>query len=87
MEQVREVLELLKEQYPDFSAEIAYDQAIFIDESISNVAQALMLGGLLAFVVLFFFLRTRYPVPSRWHPHLRVGAFALMDAFGCPSTS
>ena len=83
-EQVREVLELLKEQYPDFSAEIAYDQAIFIDESISNVAQALMLGGLLAFVVLFFFLRDpRYPVAIALAiPISVIGAFALMDAFG-----
>ncbi len=83
-EQVREVLELLKEQYPAFTADVAYDQAVFIDESISNVAQALMLGGLLAFVVLFFFLRDpRYPVAiAAAIPISVIGAFALMDAFG-----
>ena len=83
-EQVQEVLELLKDQYPDFTAEIAYDQAVFIDESISNVAQALMMGGLLAFVVLFFFLRDpRYPVAIALAiPISVIGAFALMDAFG-----
>ena len=83
-EDVREVLVLLKDQYPDFTADIAYDQAIFIDESISNVAQALILGGLLAFVVLFFFLRDpRYPVAIALAiPISVIGAFALMDAFG-----
>ncbi len=83
-EQVREVLDLLKEQYPDFTAEIAYDQAIFIDESISNVAQALVFGGVLAFVVLFFFLRDpRYPVAIALAiPISVIGAFGLMDAFG-----
>ncbi len=83
-EQVREVLDLLKEQYPDFTADVAYDQAIFIDESISNVQQALILGGLLAFVVLFFFLRDpRYPVAIALAiPISVIGAFGLMDAFG-----
>ena len=82
--QVRDVLDLLKEQYPDFTAEIAYDQAIFIDESISNVAQALVFGGVLAFVVLFFFLRDpRYPVAIALAiPISVIGAFGLMDAFG-----
>jgi len=83
-EQVRATLELLAEQYPEFTAEVAYDQAIFIDESISNVAQALLLGGLLAFVVLFLFLRDpRYPVAVALAiPISVIGAFGLMDAFG-----
>ena len=83
-EQVREVLVLLKEQHPEFTADVAYDQATFIDESISNVVQALVLGGLLAFVVLFFFLRDpRYPVAIALAiPISVIGAFGLMDAFG-----
>ncbi len=83
-EDVQETLDLLKEQYPDFTAEIAYNQATFIDESISNVVQALILGGLLAFVVLFFFLRDpRYPVAIALAiPISVIGTFALMDAFG-----
>ena len=44
-EEVQETLELLKEQWPRFTAEIAYNQATFIDESISNVAQALVFGA------------------------------------------
>ena len=83
-EMVGETLGLLKEQYPDFTAEIASDQAIFIGESISNVQWALILGGAMAFIVLFFFLRDpRYPVAIALAiPISVVGAFGLMDAFG-----
>ena len=83
-ELVRETLDLLEEQYPEFTADVAYDQAVFIDESITNVFQALILGGALAFVILFFFLRDpRYPVAIALAIPLSViGAFALMDAFG-----
>ena len=83
-EDVQETLALLKEQYPEFTAEIPSNQATFIDESISNVVQALILGGLLAFIVLFFFLRDpRYPVAIALAiPISVIGTFALMDAFG-----
>ena len=83
-EDVQETLDLLRQQYPEFVAEIASNQAAFIDESISNVVQALILGGLLAFVVLFFFLRDpRYPVAIALAiPISVVGTFALMEAFG-----
>ena len=83
-EEVRETLELLGDQWPDFTAEVAYDQAAFIDESISNVVQALIFGGVLAFIVLFFFLREpRYPVAIALAiPISVVGTFALMEVFG-----
>ncbi len=83
-EDVQVTLDLLKEQYPEFTAEIASNQATFIDESISNVVQALILGGLLAFVVLFFFLRDpRYPIAIALAiPISVIGTFSLMDAFG-----
>ncbi len=83
-EDVQSTLDLLAEQYPEFSVEIASNQAQFISDSISNVVQALVLGGLLAFVVLFFFLRDpRYPVAvSLAIPVSVIGTFALMDAFG-----
>ncbi len=81
---VQETLVLLREQYPEFTAEIASNQATFIDESISNVVQALILGGLLAFIVLFFFLRDpRYPIAIALAiPISVIGTFSLMDAFG-----
>ncbi len=83
-EQVQETLLLLRDQYPEFAAEIASNQATFIDDSISNVVQALILGGLLAFIVLFFFLRDpRYPVAIALAiPISVIGTFSLMDAFG-----
>ena len=83
-EKVQETLELLKEQWTAFTAEIAYNQATFIDESISNVVQALIFGGILAFVVLFFFLRDpRYPVAIALAiPISVIGTFALLEAFG-----
>ena len=83
-EDVQETLALLKEQWSDFTAEIAYNQATFIDDSISNVVQALIFGGVLAFIVLFFFLRDpRYPVAIALAiPISVIGTFALMEAFG-----
>ena len=83
-EDVQETLALLREQWPDFTAEIAYNQATFIDDSISNVVQALIFGGVLAFFVLFFFLRDpRYPVAIALAiPISVIGTFALMEAFG-----
>lgn len=83
-EAVQQTLDLLREQYPEFTVEIASNQAGFIADSISNVVQALILGGLLAFVVLFFFLRDpRYPVAVALAiPISVVGTFALMEAFG-----
>ena len=83
-EQVQETLGLLKEQWPNFTAEIPYNQANFIDESISNVVQALIFGGILAFMVLFLFLRDpRYPVAIALAiPISVIGTFALMEAFG-----
>lgn len=61
--QVRKVLRQLREEYPDVRIYVASDQAEFITESISNVLQAVILGGILAFLVLFFFLHDiRNPV-------------------------
>ena len=82
-EEVERTLELLRDQYPGVTAEIASNQATFIDESINNVVQALILGGMLAFVVLFLFLRDpRYPVAvATAIPISVIGAFALMEAF------
>ncbi|MBN2414622.1 efflux RND transporter permease subunit [bacterium] len=53
---VREVLDELRYQYPTVSIVLAYDQAEFISQAISNVIQAIALGGVLAFLVLFLFL-------------------------------
>lgn len=83
-ERVGEVIAQLAEEYPDFHVDVAGDQADFIAASISNVVQALVLGGLLAFLVLFLFLRdSRYPFAIALAiPISVVATFALMDAAG-----
>ncbi len=80
--QVREVLGQLAKEYPAVRVDVAYSQAGFIADSISNVVQSLVFGGLLAFLVLFLFLRDpRYPVAIALSiPISVVGTFALMEA-------
>jgi HAE1 family hydrophobic/amphiphilic exporter-1 len=61
--QVRATLEQLRSEVPGVRLTAASSQAVFIRQAISNVVQSLLLGGLLAFLVLFLFLRDpRYPV-------------------------
>ncbi len=83
-ENVQEVLLQLREEYPAFQLDVASSQAGFIADSISNVVQALVFGGILAFLVLFLFLRDpRYPVAIALAiPISVVGTFALMHAAG-----
>mgnify|MGYP001158707792 FL=1 len=81
---VEDVLEQLHDEYPAMHIDLADDQAGFIADSITNVFQALVFGGVLAFLVLFLFLRDpRYPVAIALAiPISVVGTFALMDAAG-----
>jgi HAE1 family hydrophobic/amphiphilic exporter-1 len=62
-DRVEAVLDDLRLEFPSLDFEIATSQAEFIREAIANVVQALIIGGILAFLVLFLFLRDpRYPV-------------------------
>ncbi len=81
---VEETLVQLREEFTGFQMEVASSQAGFISDSISNVVQALIFGGVLAFLVLFLFLRDpRYPVAIALAIPISVmGTFALMDAAG-----
>ena len=81
---VEQVLDQLRALYPDIRIEVASNQATFITEAISNVVQALVFGGLLAFLVLFLFLRDpRYPVIiSLAIPISVIATFALLDLAG-----
>lgn len=83
-ESVEAVIGELAREYPTMQIDIADDQAGFIADSISNVVQALVFGGLLAFLVLFLFLRdSRYPFAIALAiPISVVGTFALMEAAG-----
>ncbi len=60
VEVAREVASIvadLDEEYEALDLEIIQNDAEFIEGSISEVIEALVMGGLLAFLVLFFFLR------------------------------
>lgn len=80
---VRETLGQLREEFPEISVEIASSQAAFIRDAISNVVSALLFGGVLAFLVLFLFLRDpRYPLAIGLAIPISVmAAFALCYAF------
>jgi HAE1 family hydrophobic/amphiphilic exporter-1 len=80
---VNDVLKQLSDEYPAIRVDVAYSQAGFISDSISNVVQSLVLGGILAFLVLFLFLKDpRYPVAIALSiPISVVATFALMEAF------
>ena len=83
-ENVGEVLEELRGEYDELHVEVAMSQAGFIADAISNVVQALVLGGILAFLVLFLFLRdARYPVAIALAiPISVIGTFSLLDLAG-----
>ncbi|MCD4708505.1 MAG: efflux RND transporter permease subunit [Candidatus Sabulitectum sp.] len=54
---VREILNELNLAHDDVQLQVIQNDAEFIEESIGGVVEALILGGILAFGVLFFFLR------------------------------
>jgi hydrophobic/amphiphilic exporter-1 (mainly G- bacteria), HAE1 family len=60
---VHETLVQLQKEYPELGLAVIADQAGFISRSIADVEQAIIIGGILAFLVLFYFLRKpRYPL-------------------------
>lgn len=83
-ERVREVLEELRGEYPSVRLDVASSQAGFISDALANVVQEVVLGGILAFLVLFLFLREfRYPVAIALAiPISLIATFALLQATG-----
>jgi HAE1 family hydrophobic/amphiphilic exporter-1 len=60
---VREAVTQLNHDYPQLNISVIFDQSEFIQESISDIEQAIIYGALLALLVLFLFLRNpRYPL-------------------------
>ncbi len=60
---VKKVLQQLRTQYPEVTIAVAYNQAEFIQQAITNLLLAILLGGVLAFLVLFIFLHdARHPL-------------------------
>ncbi len=82
-ERVEATLAQLRAEFPEVGIAVAQSQADFIRNAIAGVAQALLLGGLLAFLVLFLFLRDpRYPVAVGLSIPLSVlAAFGLLYLF------
>jgi HAE1 family hydrophobic/amphiphilic exporter-1 len=75
------VLDVLRDQYPDFGAEFVYRDADYVAESVEGLQQSLLYGAALAFAILFFFL-------ADWRSPIVVGlaipvsimtTFALLD--------
>jgi HAE1 family hydrophobic/amphiphilic exporter-1 len=82
-DRVEQTLDQIRAEYPEVNLELASSQALFVRNAISNVVQALLFGGVLAFLVLFLFLREpKYPVAiSLAIPISVMAAFSLLYMF------
>ncbi|HEU0298320.1 MAG TPA: efflux RND transporter permease subunit, partial [Longimicrobium sp.] len=82
--EVDRTLAQLRREYPEVKIDVAMSQAGFISDALANVVQEVVLGGILAFLVLFLFLReARYPVAIALAiPISLIATFALMHAAG-----
>ena len=54
---MKEILDIFRKDYPQMDFEISQDQTRLLDYSISNLKQNLLAGGILAFFLMFFFLK------------------------------
>lgn len=55
-ETLQEILAEIRDQNQDILIEVIQEDASYIENSISNLLQTLLIGGVLAFLVLFLFL-------------------------------
>ncbi len=56
-EAIREKIAQAEKQYPNLQFKLAYDQSRFIENSIDRVKEDGIIGGVLAIIILLFFLR------------------------------
>lgn len=54
---MQEMIEIFRGDYPQLHFEVSQDQTLLLDYSISNLRSSLLAGGILAFFIMFFFLR------------------------------
>ncbi|SHJ19780.1 efflux RND transporter permease subunit [Lutispora thermophila] len=54
---VKEEIEKIIKEYPDLNIDVVFDQGQYIEMSVSNVANNAILGGVLAVLILFVFLK------------------------------
>lgn len=57
-EGVASTLETLRADFPELSFTVGFDQAIYINRSVSSVVESALIGALLAILVIFLFLRS-----------------------------
>jgi HAE1 family hydrophobic/amphiphilic exporter-1 len=55
-QRVRNAVAVMQKEYPEYNLAIVSDHSKFIVNAIENVKQEIFYGGILAFIVLFFFL-------------------------------
>lgn len=55
---IAERIERVRKQYPELKFDLAYDQSGFIQNSVNDLKTTAILGGVLAVLVLLFFLRS-----------------------------
>jgi len=83
--EIKEVInELSQKNRESFKIIPVYDQSVFIENAIDNVVLAAILGGIISFFILFFFLKTPGPplVIATALPISMCGTFLLMKMFG-----
>ncbi|HOP00058.1 MAG TPA: efflux RND transporter permease subunit [Bacteroidales bacterium] len=56
-EKMTEMIEIFRTDYPQLEFEISQNQTRLLDYSLSNLKQSLLAGGILAFLLMFFFLK------------------------------
>ncbi len=56
-DKMSEMIEIFRKDYPQMEFSVSQDQTRLLDYSISNLKQTLYAGGLLAFFLMFFFLK------------------------------
>ncbi|MCF6241889.1 MAG: efflux RND transporter permease subunit [Bacteroidales bacterium] len=54
---LRRLLSLLENDYPDIKFKVTRDQTQLLDYTLNNLQQSLILGAVLAFLIMFFFLK------------------------------
>lgn len=57
VEAAEEALRELQDEHPELALKVAFENASFIRDAIDSVVQNIVIGGLLAFAVLFLFLK------------------------------
>jgi HAE1 family hydrophobic/amphiphilic exporter-1 len=77
---VRRTLEEINEELPGVELNILFDQATFIEDSISNIVSDILLGAIIAVVILLIFLRNfrSTAIVSVVIPISLVATFAIM---------